>query len=480
MKSCKYVVSCDWFAVSCISDWAAEEVLGPKVPKPASAPHPAAGGTHTLQGHPILPRDFVGTEYVAGTERFRVESSLEFNPAYMTSVLLTWRTRPLLYLFYRPRNHAVNPRSCQAKVANPALYSSTWPDLVRLALRAIGWQVVRIARLDVCADFQYFANGRLPLRFVQDYLSAPRASRPSYIRKSSNKFRCAGVKGFDRLLWETVSWGTRDSAVQVNLYNKTAELMAKQDKIYIREKWAAYGLPSSIEKPVKDYVWRVEFSINPSCKFVYDPLTRACRELLLLDVSSQARLEELFAALVPQFFQFYAVTASDRRAGRRVKDLPPVVLFDVADCAPFQVRGYSHCRVSGRTERILLRRLGDILAADYLTAEEKIGLRSAVAVLSAAAAQKESERARVEADDLLADFLTDISRPQRNLHNDGLQYVRRHRELVRLVAMLKATKSPSFEAFGAHYAELDACIERLQDEIRNMSDTLPDWFYAQD
>lgn len=456
------------------------------MPKPKSAPHPAEGGTSVLQaisdglGNNFQPRDYVGLEYIGGGETFKVETSLEFNPAYNKSVLLTWHTRPLLYLFYAPRNRSANPRSCQAKVANPALYSSSWPDLLRIALQSIGWQVIRIARVDVCADFQFFAGGRLPLRFLQDYLSAPRDSRPSYIRKSSNRFRCAGVKGFDKLLWETISWGTRDSAVQVNLYNKTAELMAKHDKVYIRDKWAAYGLPSSLEPPVKQYVWRVEFSINPSAKYVYDPLNSRCRELLLLDVATQSRLDDLFKALLPDYFEFYQLSSADKRAGRRVKDLQPITLFEDADCAPFRLRGYTNARVSGRTERLLLRRLDDILEADYLNATEKIGLRSAMAVLTAAAESKEQARARVEADDLLAGFLTDVARPVAGYHTDALKYVHRHRELSRLVAMLKATKSPSFEAFGVQYDALDRCIERLQDEIANLGDILPDWFYEVD
>lgn len=431
--------------------------------------HPASRGS--------VPRDFIGNIFEAGAERFTVAASLEFNPAYRSSVLLQWRGRPLLHLFYSPRNEHVNPRSCQAKVANAALYSSDWPRLYRLALRAIGWTPVRLARIDICADFQYFAGGRLPLRFVQDYLSAPRASRPSFIRKSSNKFRAAGVKGFDRLLWETLSWGTRDSAVQVNLYNKTRELMAKQDKQYIRAKWADYGLPSSLTPPVKDYVWRVEFSINPSLKFVAPSLSRPCREILLEDVDTQGALEQFFRSLVPDYFQFYFLSVADRKSGRRVKDLTPVVLFNIdEDAAPFRLRGYSNSRVSDRTERMLLRRLDSILGDNILTAEQKFGLRAAVQVLSEQSAARRAANAQIEADDLLADFLLDVCRPS-GVHNDGFLLVRRHRELKRLVAMLRCSSSPSLEAFGVQYQELDACIDKLQDEIANLSAALPDWFF---
>ena len=457
MKNNIYVVSCDWYAVSCVSDWCGEFVERP-------------AGKH------CEPRSFIGMSFEYGGERFSLETSREYNPAYCESLLAKWHGRPLALLFFRPRRQDVDARSCQAKVANSALYSSTWPSAFRSLLRAISWQFVRVARVDVCADFEFFANGRLPLKFAQDYLSRPTSTRPSFIRKSSNKFRTAGVKAFDKVLWETISWGTRDSAVQVNLYNKTKELMSKEDKAYIREKWKSYGLPSSLEKPVKRFVWRVEFSINPSAKFVYDPLTRRCRELLQSDVETQRNLDELFRALVPDFFQFYFITTADKRAGRRVKDLEPVVLFADIDQAPYKLRSYVHATKTGRTEKILLRRLDELIRDGNLTPEEFLQLKTLQKHLQVVMYDKDKQAAgEVTSTDVLQAFFRRLTRTQRK--PAWMSDEQRDREVQRIVTMLFQVKDQSVAHFDAGFRELNQCYDYLADSAAQISDYLPEWFF---
>lgn len=483
MKSNLYVVSCDWFAIQCTSEWWRDEVVRPRV---EIEDMPASNSANTprtecetidlkILSEQWRERDQIGITYQYAAEVFKVVKSDEFHPAYNCNVLLTWHGRPLLHLSYKPKRADVQPSSCQAKVANSALYSSQWPTLVRSALRAIGWQFVRVVRVDVAADFEYFANGRLPLRFVQDYLSKPTATRPTFIRKSSNKFRAFGQKAFDKLLFETLSWGTRESAVQVNLYNKTVELM-RTDKPYIRKKWEDYGLPSDLNPPVKRYVWRVEFSINPSRIFMKSRMGTQVRELLSSDVETQANLEQLFASLLPDYFQFHELSAAARRVNRKVKDLPIVTLFDTSCAGEFKVRGYVHARKVGRTEKILMHRLAAIIDEQQCNADELAGLRAAYSKLCEIFYMKDAQgRGEITADDLLANFLCQLS-PAR-VPSLWRSQAQKHRELQRYVQMLLAARDSSFQSFAKCYGDVADGLSLLCDKMLEMCDGLPEWFF---
>lgn len=355
----------------------------------------------------------------------------------------------------------------QIKVSNHFLYSSEWPRVLPSIFKAIGFQFLRLTRVDICGDFEYFANGRLPLRFVQDYLSKPKASRPSFIRKASNKFRAFGVRKTSGVLFETLSWGTRDSAVQVNLYNKTIELAEKTDKPWIREKWREAGLPADFES--SRYVWRVEFSINCSAKYLFqhDGLVR---DIMLSDVESAGRLQAMWHPLVSQFFEFRLLTAADVRARRRVKDLQPVVLFSDVDAASFRFRSFvPSIKASGRTEKILMNKLQTLLDSETLTPNEAENLRGVLSVLGGVYQSKAARAAgQLTADDFLRSFCCQSEKT----HN--WPSAERHaRDVSRLVSMLRTGKRDELQAIDGHLCEWDANMTALESTLRELADILP-------
>lgn len=527
MKSNIYVVSCDWLSISCIGHWH-EGVAYKSMPKSESAKTPRSeSGTideleraeYEARGFKVVDRDFIGESFETDGIHFVAEKSEEFNPYYDCSLMLSYSGRPFVHVFYKPRAASVDPSSCQYKVANAALYSSQWPSLLRLCLKATRAKFVRINRVDICGDFEYFANGRLPLKFCQDYLSKPTAARPSFIRKSSNKLRAAVTKKGGNLLWETLSWGNRDSAVQVNLYNKTLELETKHDKTYIREKWRDYGLPyENVDGEKKRYVWRVEFSVNPSQKYVQvintkkgkvkGPLAdhrQDLREILISDFDSQAALNRLFESLVPQFFQFYYLHRDDMRAGRRVKDLMPVVLFDPksnltncdADKTLYRFRQYSNARQLGRTERILESRIDKMLENGQLTYDEKVALSGVKTLLDRARLRKEYSNANtLTADDWLQSVLGQSIRHDVDDTNIAHSKARKTRELQRYVRMLERSHDPIISHLSEHLAGLsrlvggerlplitsllrkvDGYIAAADDAIKDAAEGLPEWFF---
>lgn len=489
-KSPTYVVSCDWFSIQCTSDWCEDQVTQPVGER--SLWERLANGSHLWEN-----RNQVGVKYTHAAHTFEIAKCDEFHPSYRETCLLTWRKRPLLVLSYCPRRETIDKHSCQAKVANSALYSSQWCSLVSIALKAIGWRFVRVVRLDVCADFEYFVNNRLPLRFVQDYLSKPTKSRPSFIRKSSNQFRAYGKKANGDLIYETLSWGTRDSAVQVNLYCKTAELR-RVDKPYIREKWKDYGLPYEIDGEIDRWVWRAEFSINAPRVFAMSKVNKqkdnekvqakkahlkgydvAIRELMSTDVATQDNLNVLFAALVPDFFQFYELTPAAVENGTAVRSLNPVTLFDLDNPAPYKVRGYVHCHKVGRTEKILMKKVEELIDSNECDVNELTGLRTAYRKLCDVFYMKDAQgRGELTPDDLLVGFLGQLS-PVKT-PNIWRSQAQKHRELQRFVAMLMAVKSNSWQRWAKDYQEAAPAVERLADDLAPIIDQLPDWFFDTD
>lgn len=280
---------------------------------------------------------------------------------------------PVAHLFYRCKR-VDNPFSCQVKVDNSRLYYPKWGESLQALIRALGWRVMRIARIDVCCDFNHFANRRLPSLFVHDYLSEPTSLRCSFIRHSSNRFRVHGVRFLNDLRYETISWGTRESAVQTNLYNKSLELIDHADKPWIRQRWTEAGLLHGEIDGKMHHVWRVEFSIDPSAVFLKPKQPRdPVRDLSLSDVCTPAALAETFQMLHPRYFRFHELSkVASHTPSIRVRDLPDVTLFDRTDCQIFEVRGIRYYRKTTKGDYALLSKLSKAAEEISMTESERV------------------------------------------------------------------------------------------------------------
>lgn len=415
MKKNTWITSCDWFAVSCrrpISDYA------------------------------VQPSD---CEY--GSMRFTMSKATEKHPFYYESLLVKLGTHDVATIFYmckRPEHK----ESCQIKVANSRLYFYGWADELQALMAALRWQFVMVNRIDICADFNYFANGRLPLSFVQDYLSKPRASRPSFIRRGSNKFRAFGEKPRGALLYETLSWGTRESAVQVNLYNKSIELES-HDKPWIRQKWDAAGLQHGKDEAGKShYVWRVEFSVNPSNVSwkSSEPADIQVREMSLDDVRAQGQCDITFSAMLPRYFQFYYLSQSDIKAKKRVRDLVPIVLFTDVDRVSVKPAIVRYFRKSNRTDKLAWRKLEDYKQSFPLAPSEVEAFDVVQRKIADALAVVKPNTA----EDVLTAWLSSCFR---QTSQEGVSARSYKRECARLVRMLQGAHDEDTEAFARAVAQ---------------------------
>lgn len=451
MKNNLWLPSCDWFAVSCIA-----------------SPHDL-----TALSSPSFVLE-------VGALHIDLKEPKESHPYYQRAALLRAGSYDIAHIFWeckRPEHRD----SCLLKVANCRLYYAGWSDEVRAILAALRWRFHHIARVDVCVDFNFFANGRLPLSFVQDYLSRPRQSRPSFIRRGSNKFRAFGEKSTANLLYETLSWGTRDSAVQVNLYNKSIEL-THTDKPWIREKWEAVGLKDGKQSDGKiAYVWRVEFSVNPAAvgwKTLAE-VDKVVREMSIEDVATQGQLATTFAALLPRYFQFYTLTPADVRARRRVRDLSPVILFSEVDKASFVPASVRYFRKSTRADRNVFRKLQQY--REELNLDEK--QQQAWLEVQLKVAQLMRMKAPNLGEDVLTRWLQSSFSPVVKTEQDA---VVAQRGVGRLVRMLQGAHDEDCESFmyAVHdYEEMtgDNAFKAMLAHANDIGSTwLPDEAIAED
>lgn len=429
MKNYPIVVSCDWFAYSCSCE----------------------GG--------VLPELDCAVEDQITANNFHFEESPEHHPFYECSCLAKCGKAPVAHLFYRCKR-ADRATSCQVKVDNSRLYYSGWAESLHALLRALRWRVQFVNRIDICADFNYFANGRLPLSFCQDYLSRPSKNRPSFIRHSSNKVRAIATRTLRSLNYETLSWGTRDSAVQTNLYNKSLELETKCDKPWIRQRWVEGGLLHGEIDGKKHYVWRVEFSINPSALMI---LKSDCDEVIgnlnINNVCNPAALIETWNVLHPRYFTFHFLTRDASNDPKiRVRDLPIVTLFEYDNCVKYKVKGLQYYHKSTRTDKLLIRRLLESIDREDLTGEEKESVARVVDYLFRRTFQKQAEFAKENmATDVLSQYLKSCFMgivPEDEFDSISLRR-KLERRATRWVRMLQGVHNPDISNFSEALRQLE-------------------------
>lgn len=442
MKSYPVVVSCDWFSFSCSCE-------GGLLPEP-------------------------DTEYSdsVSTSHFRMFPGVEKHPYYESSCVAREGNAPIAHLFFRCKRKE-NEYSCQVKVDNSRLYFARWGESLMALIRALKWHICFVNRIDVCADFNYFANGRTPLQFARDYLSLPTKSRCSFIRHSSNKLRAVVTRSLHNLNYETLSWGSRDSAVQVNLYNKSIELTDHADKPWIRQRWIEGGLlHGDVGNGKKMSVWRVEFSIKPVQLMLIEKDSKSpIGSLNLNHVYTPAALIETWNLLHPRYFCFHELSlAAHNNPMVRVRDLPLVTLFREEDCVKYAVKGVQYFRKSGRTERLLLKVLSSQFEEDTLTSEERISVRHVESLLRERFLMANARASRNNiAQDVIDDYLKTCFHTYQEQPEDAPAFAQKDlsRRARLWVRMLQSSHDPDLQEFLAQFEKLDSIIgtadyERLQ------------------
>lgn len=401
-----YLISCDWFQYCCSNP-------SSYIPTPGTR---IISDVYNDNGEVVV---------------FDVANPKEFHPIYKTSITLEHKGLDVLHVHYCPNSTAIPSHFVAVKVANRLLYSGVWSKYLHAALRALRLTINNITRLDLCLDFQMFADGMLPYDFMRTYLQDSAKGETTFIRKHSNQFTIVANKtiksknhpngttyasdkstiqyhgkdievGFDEgevlesctPFFQTIRWGSRQSAVMVEMYNKSKELRDKHHKPYISSLWQEVGLIASPELPV----YRIEISITSkglgyqslsSVKVNGAPDGQTFAKLEAADIDNQGKLEEVFWAYAAEYFSFYEY----RTTCRWKKDMPIVQLFprECIESPVLKPRTINRSHDTGRSERLaastferLTHQLIDIPSVDTAALRHVAGLLSQIGALKSA------------------------------------------------------------------------------------------------
>lgn len=255
--------------------------------------------------------------------------------------------------------------SCHLRLVNRACYYDNAAEILLQFIQKYGYMFKRIARLDVCLDFERFDSGDYPQFFIQRYLKGKFAkinqgrirvygnelsdghNASGYARSYHGKVivqdvmtvRLFGDDKWAGQLWNSVSWGSKSSMVSTKLYNKTLELREGTDKPYIKQAWFLAGL---VDHPIDLYkvnakgeiyypeIWRLEFSIKSARNGWYTVEEDGNGRKLhsyphdLSQWLTRGQCLEKFMSLVPHYFRFKHFIK-----GQRKDRCPDKILFDL-------------------------------------------------------------------------------------------------------------------------------------------------------
>lgn len=224
--------------------------------------------------------------------------------------------QPLVEIRRNPASQGINgihqANECHIRLVNRACYFDDAAAWLQSFLDGYGYYNVRISRVDVCMDFTAFDRGDDPAAFVRRYF------KHKYSKINQGRISAHGDDTWTGQEWNSLSWGSKKSAVSTKMYNKTMELYDQKSHTYkkphIRYAWLLSGLVDDYVNCTKEgktvQVWRVEFSLKSSVRnWVRIDINgqRSKPQSLRNDLSvwnSREKLLVMFASLANHYFHF--------------------------------------------------------------------------------------------------------------------------------------------------------------------------------
>lgn len=237
------------------------------------------------------------------------------------------------------------------RFVNRALYLPDFWELAEELLTENNFQCKGISRIDICADFNEFAEIN-PKALIEGFA----AKRLRHIGRGVGALYFNHGKGAERdefgkpkpdygVNYTGLSFGTHSSDAHVYLYNKTFELLTQGDKPWIKDTWVAAGLD------VRN-VWRLEVSIKSQGLKFKDRASGQKVEVDVPMVYDTHELDKIYHTFVRKLFAFIRNKSQIKNVTRE----PRIVLFD--DTLPAYDRGaIRNISAGDRMERILIKSL---------------------------------------------------------------------------------------------------------------------------
>lgn len=245
---------------------------------------------------------------------------------------------PLLEIRRNPASQGLNGihdcNECHIRLVNRSCYFDNAAEAFNNFLQQYGYTDIRISRVDICLDFTEFDKGDNPQAFVRRYF------RHKYAKINQGRISSHGDDTWTGQEWNSLSWGSKTSAVGTKMYNKTMELYDQKTdsfkKPYIRQAWLLCGMIDDWLRVTKDgnpvQVWRVEFSIRSAVKN-WVPIEIDGNEKNYQSIrntlecyAGRDRLLVMFASLANHYFHF-----KKYKQGKRKDRCPDKILFDFSE-----------------------------------------------------------------------------------------------------------------------------------------------------
>lgn len=224
-----------------------------------------------------------------------------------------------------------DPNECHIRLCNRTCYFDNAAQAFSQFLSEHGYTDIRISRVDICLDFVKFDKGDDPQAFVRRYF------RHKYAKINQGRISSHGEDTWTGQEWNSLSWGSKTSAVTTKMYNKTMELHdTKTDtfkKPYIRQAWQLCHMIDNWQRCTLNgevvYVWRVEFSLRSSVKgwvpieIDGNPKNYQSLRNTLECYEGRDKLLVMFASLANHYFHF-----KKYKIGKRKDRCTDKILFD--------------------------------------------------------------------------------------------------------------------------------------------------------
>lgn len=299
---------------------------------------------------------------------------------------------PFIEVRRNPKTPILAPFESHLRFVNRWCYDDNAADIMSLFLAQHQYIFQRIARVDVCLDFEKFDEGDNPSDVMRRYMAG------KYSKINQANISAHGTDAWDGRTWNSISWGSLTSDVGTKFYNKTLELYDPVRHVwlkpYIRQAWQNCGLVDNASLMIKrdekgrEYqpvIWRVEFSIRSSVKrwFVinrngYSKDHQSIRNTLET-YSSRERLLILFASLSQHYFHFkyvlkrYNFWKEGHTSGYAIRKdrCPDKVLFKWGDLDEVYTVGRDNVATSEAVEPSFMRLLALIREYQKKTHSDK-------------------------------------------------------------------------------------------------------------
>ena len=209
---------------------------------------------------------------------------------------------------YQPHSSILDSRSGLIKIENHILYQKSMFHVIDLIMDYLGAKVISISRLDICADFEKFNNNLEPKKLIKNFMTE------KYLRNGRGKYTIIGNQKNVQDV-EYLRFGSKSSAVNVYLYNKSIEMEDVKHKAHIAELWKQNDIGKDKQ------VWRLEVSLKSEAMTYVDDDSGEYFKLNLEHLKDNKFIKKLYYSLIQKYFEFRKNDGTKNKSRMKKVDL---------------------------------------------------------------------------------------------------------------------------------------------------------------